>query len=542
MSAVPQEAHASSAATHQLYEQYGRQIYAYCLQRLRSREEAEDAVQTTFLNAFRALQRGTMTEFRQAWLFKIAQNVCLERREASGKRARLESPSDLQLLQDTAPAHAPQDSEQLIGVEAALQRIPANQRKAILLREWQGLSYREIGDELGLTQAAVEMLIFRARRSLATALEQPEETQTKKQRRAGGRALNAGSLVTALKTMFTGGAAVKAVAVAVTAGAAAVAIVAPPKHMIARRLHRHVEAPAAAAPAAPVTRLASVVPHGAAKLAVSAAHVHASARTHVARHVRAAHSSRAFTAVAVSSAGQRVTQQHATPSDVVTSAPSAPPASAPAPSPAPSTPDASTVGSGAQSSSLQTTKPKPPPAAPVSQPRSGGDGSSASGGQTGPGEGSGSGDTGQGQAHTAGQGEVSDPGPGDGGGDGRNQSQGTGHGQGHGKGQGWVAKGPDQSQGGGSQGGQAAGGGNGDGQTQASGAGQSGQGGAAGPGQGQGQGSGVQGGQDQGNANGGGDQGQGQAHGGDTGQGGHDQGQHDDGGGRGGGHGHGHGH
>jgi RNA polymerase sigma-70 factor, ECF subfamily len=170
VSAAPQRRPVGSATTHQLYEQYGKQIYAYCLQRLRSREEAEDAVQTTFLNAFRALQRGTVTEFEQAWLFKIAQNVCLERREASGKRAQLESPSDLHVLQETAPAHVPQDAEQLMGVEDALQRIPANQRKAILLREWQGLSYREIGDELGLSQAAVEMLIFRARRSLAAAL------------------------------------------------------------------------------------------------------------------------------------------------------------------------------------------------------------------------------------------------------------------------------------------------------------------------------------------------------------------------------------
>jgi len=53
--------------------------------------------------------------------------------------------------------------------------MPENQRRAILLREWQGLSYREISAELDLSQAAVEMLIFRARRALAGALEQPEK-------------------------------------------------------------------------------------------------------------------------------------------------------------------------------------------------------------------------------------------------------------------------------------------------------------------------------------------------------------------------------
>ena len=49
--------------------------------------------------------------------------------------------------------------------------MPENQRRAILLREWQGLSYREIAAELELSQAAVETLIFRARRSLASTLE-----------------------------------------------------------------------------------------------------------------------------------------------------------------------------------------------------------------------------------------------------------------------------------------------------------------------------------------------------------------------------------
>jgi RNA polymerase sigma factor (sigma-70 family) len=58
-----------------------------------------------------------------------------------------------------------------MGLSDAIACIPASQRRAILLREWQGLSYREIGKELGLSQASVEMLIFRARRGLAGALE-----------------------------------------------------------------------------------------------------------------------------------------------------------------------------------------------------------------------------------------------------------------------------------------------------------------------------------------------------------------------------------
>ena len=70
-------------STRALYERYARQIFRYCLHQLGSREEAEDAVQSTFLNAFRGLKRGVVPEIESAWLFKIAHNVCLSRRRST---------------------------------------------------------------------------------------------------------------------------------------------------------------------------------------------------------------------------------------------------------------------------------------------------------------------------------------------------------------------------------------------------------------------------------------------------------------------------
>jgi RNA polymerase sigma factor (sigma-70 family) len=231
--------------THDLYRRYGKQIYSYCHQRLRSREEAEDAVQTTFMNAFRSLQRGATAEYEQAWLFKIAQNVCIARHSSSARRLSLEAPNDFEVLQEVVPARDGEEPLELIGIEEALERMPENQRRAILLREWQGLSYREICEELDLSQAAVEMLIFRARRTLAGALEQPQESK----KRIGRKVGSLGSILGALKTLFGGGAAIKAAAVA----AAAVAVVGESaSHTIVRqtsqpRSTRRV--PAAAAPA-----------------------------------------------------------------------------------------------------------------------------------------------------------------------------------------------------------------------------------------------------------------------------------------------------
>ena len=164
-----------ATATQDLYERYSAQLLGYCFHKLGNREEAEDAVQQTFLNAFRGLKRGIVPEAESAWLFKIAENVCLTRRRSSFRRARVETPGDMQALQEYVAAPQRMGTDELIQLQKALVGMPATQRKAILLREWQGLSYREIADEMRLTQPAVETLIFRARRSLAEGLERPEE-------------------------------------------------------------------------------------------------------------------------------------------------------------------------------------------------------------------------------------------------------------------------------------------------------------------------------------------------------------------------------
>ena len=150
-----------------LYEQQSSRVFGYCLKWLRSREEAEDAVQTTFLYAMRGLRRGVVPLFDEAWLLAIARNVCLSRTEVARRRA-VEVARDPHVLAESVAA--PATSDDLAGLSEALTGLTEPQRRAILLREWQGLSYREIADELDLSQAAVETLLFRARRALAARL------------------------------------------------------------------------------------------------------------------------------------------------------------------------------------------------------------------------------------------------------------------------------------------------------------------------------------------------------------------------------------
>lgn len=154
----------SGAQTEQLFVRYARQIYTFCLRRLGDRLDAEDALQSTYLNAFRALERGVVPYSEAAWLFKVAENVCLTKRRAVSRRRRVELPAEI----DDSLASPERDAD-VVDFRGALRCLPSRQRDAIVLREWRGLGYAEIAGELGLSRSAVETLLHRARRSLRAA-------------------------------------------------------------------------------------------------------------------------------------------------------------------------------------------------------------------------------------------------------------------------------------------------------------------------------------------------------------------------------------
>src|SRR5947209_3975080 len=95
---------AVEAEAARLYRQYEPQILRYCRRHLRSREDAEDAVQNTFLRAFGALQRGVEPQLEAAWLYKIAHNVCVSKALSAQRRTQLESPADFQEMEERLAA------------------------------------------------------------------------------------------------------------------------------------------------------------------------------------------------------------------------------------------------------------------------------------------------------------------------------------------------------------------------------------------------------------------------------------------------------
>jgi RNA polymerase sigma factor (sigma-70 family) len=179
---------ARERAFEELYRRHVADVYRYALAILRNPADAEDVTQTTFMNAYRAFRRGVEIDKPQNWLIKIAHNVARTRYARASRRVK-EVP-----LEDHVEQLAVPDEERpnVEGVLRALDRLPFNQRAALVMRELEGRSYVEIADTLGVSVAAVETLIFRARRSL-------------KLRASALRSLGAVPLPASLAQLFQGG-------------------------------------------------------------------------------------------------------------------------------------------------------------------------------------------------------------------------------------------------------------------------------------------------------------------------------------------------
>src|SRR4051794_12687090 len=156
---------ATDRAFERLYRRHSGDVYRYALALLRDPTEAEDATQTAFMNAYRALVRGEQPNAPKAWLLAIVHNVCRMRRRSLARRPR-EVPLD-----DHPLAAVDDERPRLDVVLQALAELPLNQRAALVMREVEGRSYNEIAEVLGVTTSAVEALIFRARRRLRVRRE-----------------------------------------------------------------------------------------------------------------------------------------------------------------------------------------------------------------------------------------------------------------------------------------------------------------------------------------------------------------------------------
>lgn len=164
---IPQPRSEAGALLAELFDNHGRVVLGICRAILSDRYDAEDAAQQTFLSAHTALLGGTRPHRPAAWLATIARNECRSR-----IASRLARPQAVPLLdeaveaRDAGPEEQAARNAELDALAAGVATLPERQREAVLLRDFFGLSYREVAAAMSVSEPAVESLLSRARRRL----------------------------------------------------------------------------------------------------------------------------------------------------------------------------------------------------------------------------------------------------------------------------------------------------------------------------------------------------------------------------------------
>ena len=158
----------------EIYRQYGAQIFRFCRRTMPSKEDAEDATMEIFLKLREKLGQYDATRPFSAWLYKVAANHCWDLLRRRRVRQDLET-GDVENMPLEHPD--PGQLELVVResgnqtVRAALQKLPARSRMALVLRYYSDLSYDEIAEALGVRRAFVGVVLLRARHQLREILE-----------------------------------------------------------------------------------------------------------------------------------------------------------------------------------------------------------------------------------------------------------------------------------------------------------------------------------------------------------------------------------
>lgn len=155
----------SLPAFERLYALHGDRMKSIAANLLGSAADAEDAVQETFLKAYRAAPAFRAGASVATWIYRILVNSCYD--QLRGRRRRAEAPIPDSLA--AAPARE-RDHPLRLAIQSALGSLPERERTAFLLCEVEGFSHREAAEILDVPEASSRTLLFRAKRQLQRGL------------------------------------------------------------------------------------------------------------------------------------------------------------------------------------------------------------------------------------------------------------------------------------------------------------------------------------------------------------------------------------
>jgi RNA polymerase sigma factor (sigma-70 family) len=162
-------------AFEQLYARYQRRISAYVLGMVKDHGRAEDITQEVFISALRRMRETDRAIAFKPWIYEIAKNACIDqfRRSRRTEEVSMDAGEGLGhadhgrlVAGDPTPDDAVDAKQQLDHLCGAFGGLSDSHHEILVLREFEGLSYREIGDRMGLSRPGVESTLFRARKRL----------------------------------------------------------------------------------------------------------------------------------------------------------------------------------------------------------------------------------------------------------------------------------------------------------------------------------------------------------------------------------------
>ena len=152
---------------NQLVVRWERPIYALAYRVIGREEEARDVVQETFLRAFRGLANFRGQAKFSSWIYRIALNLCRDwiRRERRARVSQAPEGVDLaELVSEQGPVESIEDlvarNDMSRTVARAMQELPEEQRTAIILKEYHGMTFQEIADLQGCPLSTVKTRLY----------------------------------------------------------------------------------------------------------------------------------------------------------------------------------------------------------------------------------------------------------------------------------------------------------------------------------------------------------------------------------------------
>ena len=161
-----------TGALAELIRRHQARLYHLAYRLLKDPLEAEDALQEVFLKVYEHAHRFEPQATVSAWLHRITANHCLNLLRRRHPQESLDQEEAPQVPDAGAlPLQALEEADLGRRLEQLLETLPENQRRALVLKRFAGLSYQEIGEEMGLSPQAVDGLLKRARQFLKKALK-----------------------------------------------------------------------------------------------------------------------------------------------------------------------------------------------------------------------------------------------------------------------------------------------------------------------------------------------------------------------------------